>query len=225
MTAPLSIHEPTGDVRGGVVVIQEAFGVNEHIEDIAARLAAEGWLAIAPHLFHRTGDPKFGYDDFSQVMDHMKALTADGIRADVDDAMVAMADRGIAVAATGIVGFCMGGTVALATAAEREIGAAVTFYGGGIAEGRFGLPSGIESAHHLRAPWLGLYGDLDQGIPIDDVEHLRAAAQTSGQPTEVVRFADAAHGFNCDRRGSYHEASADDAWRRTITWFNNYLVG
>lgn len=225
MTAPLSIHEPTSEVRGGVVVIQEAFGVNEHIEDVAARLAAEGWLAIAPHLFHRTGDPKFGYDDFSQVMDHMKALTAEGIRADVDEAFAALAEHGISPKVSGIIGFCMGGTVALTTAAEREIGAAVTFYGGGIAEGRFGLPSGLESARLLRTPWLGLYGDLDQGIPVDDVEHLRAVAQTSGQPNEVVRFADAGHGFNCDRRASYHEASADDAWRRALSWFNNYLAG
>src|SRR5665213_2134656 len=84
---PLSIHAPDGSPTGGVVVVQEAFGVNDHIEDVCTRIAAAGYLAMAPHLFHRTGDPKLGYTDFDQVMPHMKALTADGVLADVDAAL------------------------------------------------------------------------------------------------------------------------------------------
>ncbi|MCU1452305.1 MAG: putative hydrolase [Acidimicrobiales bacterium] len=221
---PLSIHEPVGEPKGGIVVVQEAFGVNEHIEDVTQRFADEGWLAVAPHLFHRSGDPSLGYEDFAQVMPHMAALTADHVFEDVDAALAHLEAAGIERDHIGVVGFCMGGTVALATAAHRDVGAAVTFYGGGLAEGRFGFAPLIEEASQLRAPWLGLYGDLDGGIPVDDVERLRAAAASSGQPTEVVRYPDAGHGFHCDRRKDYEPASAQDAWQRTLAWFDQHLT-
>jgi len=221
---PLTVQIPGGAVKGGVVVVQEAFGVNDHIEDLCRRLASEGWLAVAPHLFHRTGDPKLGYTEMSQVMVHMQALTSDGVMADIDVALARLDDEAIAPSGRGVVGFCMGGTVTLIVAAERPLGAAVTFYGGGIKEGRFGFPPLVEEAQQLRAPWLGLYGDLDQRISQADVEELRAAASTSGQPTEVVRYPAAGHGFNCDQRESYHAASASDAWARTLAWFDRHLA-
>src|ERR1700686_5028493 len=98
---PLSVHEPVGPPRGGVVVVQEAFGVNDHIEDVARRFAAEGWLAVAPHLFHRSGDPKLGYSDFGEVMPHMQALTREGVLADVDAAIAELATAGIPASKTG----------------------------------------------------------------------------------------------------------------------------
>ena len=222
---PLSVHEPAGAPKGGLVVVQEAFGVNDHIEDVARRFAAEGWLAVAPHLFHRTGDPKLGYGDLAVVRPHMAALTVDGVLADVDAALARIRDAGIGADRTGIVGFCMGGTVALVVAARREVGAAVTFYGGGVKEGRFGFGPLVEEATGLRAPWLGLYGDRDRGIPVADVDDLRVAAAASGRPTELVRYPDAEHGFHCDQRDSWHPASAADAWRRTLDWFDRHLAG
>jgi carboxymethylenebutenolidase len=221
--APLSVHAPTGAARGAVIVVQEAFGVNEHIEDVCRRLADAGWLAIAPHLFHRTGDPQLGYDDFSLVAPHFSAVTAETIFDDVDVALAHAAAAGFEPGRIGVVGFCMGGTIALATAVERPVGAAVTFYGGGVTTGRFGLPSLVELAPRLTVPWLGLYGDLDTGIPVEDVEALRAAAATSGATTEVVRYPEAEHGFNCDRRASYHAASAADAWQRMLDFFSAHL--
>ncbi|MCU1502249.1 MAG: putative hydrolase [Ilumatobacteraceae bacterium] len=223
MSAPLSISEPTGTPKGGVVVAQEAFGVNGHIVDICDRLAAEGWLAVAPHLFHRSGDPTFGYDDIAKVMPVMQKLQADEVLADVDDALAHLAGAGVPLTATGVVGFCMGGTVALHTATQRDIGAAVTFYGGGVTQGRFGFPAMVDAAAKLRCPWLGLFGDLDTGIPVDEVEALRAAAATSSHVTEIVRYPDAGHGFNCDVRASYHQPSAADAWARTLAWFDTSL--
>ena len=222
---PLSIHEPAGPPKGGIVVVQEAFGVNDHIEDVARRFAAEGWLAVAPHLFHRSGDPKLGYGDMSVVMPHMQALTADGVLADIDAALDHLARAGIPREHTGVVGFCMGGTVALVTAARRDVGAAVSFYGGGVTEGRFGFGPLVEEAKGLRAPWLGLYGDRDQGIPVDSVEQLRTAAAASGQETDVVRYPQAGHGFHCDQRDSYEPKSAQDAWTRTLAWFGGHLSG
>ena len=222
-TTPLSVFEPAGDAKGGLVVIQEIFGVNDHIEDVCRRLADEGWLAVAPHLFHRSGDPKLGYDAMEDARSHAQELTADGVMEDVDAAIARVAEAGIPRSRTGIVGFCMGGSVALVTAARRDLGAAVTFYGGGVTEGRFGFGALVDEAPALKAPWLGLYGDLDHAIPVAGVEELRIAAAKSGQPTEIVRYPDAGHGFNCDQRQSYHESSATDAWHRMGEWFDHHL--
>lgn len=221
---PLSVHEPDGPPKGGIVLIQEAFGVNDHIEDVARRSAAEGWLTVAPHLFHRSGDPKLGYDDFSVVMPHMQALTTEDVLADIDAALDYLVQHGVGPEHTGVVGFCMGGTVALVTAARRDVGAAVTFYGGGVTEDRFGFGPLIEVATGLHAPCLGLYGDLDEGFPVEGVERLREAAARSGQPTDIVRYPEAGHGFHCDQRASYEAKSAEDAWARALAWFNEHLT-
>ena len=215
---PLSIRHPDRPAVGGIVVVQEAFGVTAHIDDVCQRLADVGWLAVAPHLFHRTGDPVLPYDDFAQVLPHAQGLTAEGILADVDAALAYVEGAGFPRDTAGIVGFCMGGTIALAVAAERRVGAAVTFYGSGITKGRFGFPPLIELAPRLRAPWLGLYGDQDTGIPVDEVEQLAAAAAGAEVHTEVVRYPDAGHGFNRDGSPAHHPASAADAWMRTLDW-------
>ncbi len=220
---PLSVHAPSGTTKGALIVIQEAFGVNDHIEDVCSRLAAEGWFAIAPHLFHRTGDPKLGYDDMSLVGPHFAGLAPETILDDLDAALIHAAEAGFAPSAIGVVGFCMGGTLALVTAVERAVGAAVTFYGGGLTTGRFGFPPLVELAPKLTVPWLGLFGDLDTGIPVEQVEELRVAAASSGQPTEIVRYPSAQHGFNCDRRSSYNAEAAADAWQRTLDFFATNL--
>lgn len=118
----------------------------------------------------------------------------------------------------------MGGSVTFGTAVRRRLGAAVTFYGGGIAQGRFGLPTQLEAGDQLQTPWLGLYGDLDQGIPVDDVEKLREVVAQAQVPAEIVRYADADHGFHCnDRPAVFHPAAAADAWARMLAWFERYI--
>jgi carboxymethylenebutenolidase len=221
---PLSIAHPDIPAVGGVVVLQEAFGVTEHIEDVCQRLADAGWLAVAPHLYHRTGDPILPYDDFSQIAPHAAELSPEGVLADVDAALAFIEGAGFAIDTAGVVGFCMGGTLALATAVERQIGAAVTYYGSGILKGRFGFPPLVELAPLLRAPWLGLYGDDDQGIPVDEVERLAAAAAEAEVRTEVRRYAGAGHGFNRDGSDAYVREAADDAWMRTLDWFADSLT-
>jgi len=216
--------EPDGKARGAVIVVQEAFGVNDHIEDVTRRLAAAGYRAVAPHLFHRTGDPVIGYGDYDQIMPHFAGLSEAGVLDDIDAALDYLGEAGYAPARIGVVGFCMGGTVAFLASVRRPLGAGVTFYGGGIAQGRFGMASQLELALHLRTPWLGLYGDQDQGIPVEDVEALRTAVSAAPVETEIVRYAPAGHGFNCDKRDSYHEASAVDAWRRMLEWFERHLA-
>jgi carboxymethylenebutenolidase len=215
---------PEGGARAAVIVIQEAFGVNGHIEDVTRRFAAAGYRAVAPHLFHRSGDPVLGYDDLSQVMPHMQAMSAQGLYDDLDATLAHLAEAGYEGPRVGITGFCMGGTVAFFAAVKYALGAAVTFYGGGVAQGRFGLPSQLEVAGDLKTPWLGLYGDQDKGIPVDDVEQLRKAAAAAPVATDIVRYPDADHGFHCDARSSYHAESAKDAWQRALDWFSRHLA-
>ena len=167
------IAEPDGDARGAVIVLQEAFGVNEHIRDICDRFAAAGYVAAAPHLFHRSGDPELGYDDMMAVVPYIMQLQADDLEADIDATLERLAQMGFAPGQVAAVGFCMGGTISFAAGCVWPLGAAVTFYGGGIAQGRFGLPPLLDLAPSLQCPWLGCFGDLDVSIPTVEVEGLR----------------------------------------------------
>jgi len=210
--------------RRALIVVHEAFGVNEHIVDVCRRFAAVGYHSIAPHLFHRDGISGLPYD-LDAALPHLRALTADGIRHDLTAARDHLAAQGFSLSATGIVGFCMGGSISFVSAAENAYGAAVTFYGSGVSIGRFGFDSMSELAPSLQAPWLGLYGDLDPNIPVAEVEKLRTAVATANVPTTIVRYAEAGHGFHCDARPAvYHEASAADAWSKTLDWFARYLA-
>jgi len=213
---------PEGTPRRAVIVVQEAFGVNDHIIDLCERLARDGYMAVAPHMFHRTGDHVFAYDDFSSIFSHIEAMTMDGVMEDIDAAIRAITDSGVATSKIGIVGFCMGGSISMHVAATRDIGAGVGFYGGGI-KGRWFFPSQIDAVQHLRAPWLGIFGDKDQSIPVEDVEELRTASKSSPNQVEIIRYKDADHGFNCDARASFHAESASDAWQRMLDWYDTYL--
>ena len=177
---------PEADARGGVLVVQEAYGLTGYVRSVADRLAEAGWYAIAPALFHRTDGVVLPYD-FSLVRPHMAALTGDTVLADVDAALAHLSSAGFGSARQGVVGFCMGGSITFFTDALRPVGAAVTYYGGGIAAGRFGFPPQPSLAAGLHGAWLGLYGDLDKGIPAEEVEALRAAAATAAVPSQVVR--------------------------------------
>jgi carboxymethylenebutenolidase len=215
---------PDGGAPTAVVVIQEAFGVNEHIEDVCRRLADAGHHVVAPHLFHRAGGGTAPYDDFSKVLPLFEGLTDERIVMDVDAALEHLRANGFDDPSIGAVGFCMGGRVSFLVALERALGASVGFYGGGIVTGRFPqFPTLIERVSELKTPWLGLFGDEDASIPVEDVERLRAALDAVPVPTEVVRYAGAEHGFNCDRRPSYHPEVAADAWQRMIDWFTTHL--
>ena len=216
---------PVGSPAGGVVVLQEAFGLTGHIRSVCGRLADAGYVAVAPALFHRQGAPVLGYDEFSSAQPLMARLRAEEIISDVTAALDYLRYEGLPIDRCASVGFCMGGSVAFIMATELELGAAVTFYGGGVAEGRFGFPALADAAPSLRAPWLGLYGDQDHTIPVEQVETLRERAAMSPVATEVVRYADAGHGFNCDDRGAFVPDAAADAWARMLEWLGAHLGG
>lgn len=224
---PMSLFmaEPAGAPRGAIIVIQEAFGVTPHIQGVCEWLAESGWLAVAPALYHRADIEVFEYTDLEGAVPVMKTLTREGIDMDIDSTISYLSLFGYGPTRLGMVGFCMGGSVTLYSAATRALGAAVTFYGGGLTQGRFGFPSGLELGEQLRAPWLGLYGDQDPSIPVDDVEALRGIAAARPVPTEVVRYAAGQHGFNCDDRPSVYDAEiAADARNRTLAWFDTHLA-
>jgi carboxymethylenebutenolidase len=225
---PMRCYEaaPDGEPLGAVVVIQEAFGVNPHIEDVTRRLAAAGYHAVAPDMFHRTGPGAVvDYGDFGSVMEHFVGIGSDeAILSDVDATLAYLRTLGFADRNIAIIGFCFGGRVTFLVAAQRALGAAAGFYGGGIVTGRFPqFPALVERAATLETPWLGVFGDLDESIPAADVEQLREALIAAPVATEVVRYADAEHGINCDARPSYNAEAAADAWSRALDWFAGHL--
>ena len=220
---PLYVAGSTDSPRA-VIVIQEAFGVNDHIRQVVDRFADAGDFAVAPARFHRDGSPEIPYDDFPQAMKYLGALTKEGITNDLNATTDFLATLGYRAPNIGVVGYCMGGSVAFYAATLGTVGAVATFYGGGIENGRFGLAPLLELAKDLRCPWLGLYGDLDQGIPVEEVEELRAATASSPFHTEIVRYADAQHGFHCDARPAvYNRAAAEDAAQCTLDFFDEEL--
>jgi carboxymethylenebutenolidase len=225
---PMECYEatPAGTARGAVVVIQEAFGVNEHIQDVARRFAAAGHHAIAPALFHRAGGGTADYGDFGAVIPLFEGVSDDGILMDVDATLVHARERGFTEPGIAIVGFCFGGRVTFLVAARRAIGAAVGFYGGGIVNaGVLPFPALVDEVPTLQTPWLGLFGDADASIPVEDVETLRERLRQAPVPAEVVRYVGAKHGFHCDRRpDDFHAEAAADAWARTLTWLDAHLA-
>ena len=225
---PIRLYEakPPGQARGALIVIQEAFGVNPHIEDVTRRAAAAGFHAVAPDFFHRSGPGAVvEYGQFDQVMEYFQALGGDdAILTDVDAALEHLRAAGFAATAIGAVGFCFGGRVSFLVAVRRALGASVGFYGGGIVNGRFPqFPALVQEVGALQTPWLGLFGDQDGSIPVEDVEQLRVALREAKVDTEIVRYAEAGHGFHCDQRPDYRPDDAADAWRRALDWFASHL--
>jgi carboxymethylenebutenolidase len=226
---PMPIYEARpdgGGARGGVVVVQEAFGVNDHIQSVTRRFAAAGYHAMAPHIFHRAGGGTAPYDDFAKVLPLFEGLTDDGILDDVDATLACLAEHDITAARVAIVGFCFGGRVTFLVAARRVLGAAVGFYGGGIVTARFPqFPPLIGEVPGMRTPWLGLFGDEDTSIPVDDVERLRTELGATPVGHDVVRYPRAGHGFHCDERPEYEPDAATDAWTRMLAWLERHLAG
>jgi carboxymethylenebutenolidase len=208
----LTIAEPERPVRGGLVVLHEARGVTDVVRGLVSTLADEGWLAVAPHLYGSRTEVA-GPD----VDDEVSRLSGDSVLADTDIAAVWLAQRGVATDRTGVIGFDLGGAAAMVVASRRTVGAAVSVAGGGIlAPYSDGLPALVDVAPELSCPWLGIYGDGDRSIPVEEVEKLRDAAATAEVATDVVRFA------GTDRFDTDPVAGAE-AWHRTLNWFDLHL--
>ncbi len=211
---PAYVAEPQGQPRGGIVVIQEIFGVNSHIRAVADGYAKDGYLAIAPAIFHRVKpdvDMGYGPDDMSAGMAlkaATEALPAPGVMQDIQAAIGHVASAG----KVGIVGFCYGGLLSWRSACELQgLAAAVPYYGGGVT-----TPD--EIARQPRCPVMAHFGDQDKWIPLDSVEAFRKA-----HPEVEVHVYPANHGFNCDQRGSWDAQAAKLARERTLAFFRKHV--
>ena len=222
MRAYVARPQPTTQ-HTGLLVFQEAFGVNGHIRDVTERFAGEGYIAVAPELFHRTA-PGFegAYNNFELVMPHVKALTEQNLEADVRSAYAWLrADLGTQGQQIACVGFCMGGRVTFLANAVLPVSAAVSFYGGGIAPSPFG-PGLLTRAGDLHAPQLLFWGGLDKHIGPEQTRAVTESLRAAGKPFVNVEFSDADHGFFCDVRPSYNPSAARQAWALTLTFLNIY---
>jgi carboxymethylenebutenolidase len=205
-----------GGARPGLLVLQEAFGVTAHIRDVTERFAREGYVAIAPELFHRSAKAGWegSYGDFASVAPHYQALTSEGLIADMTAAHAWLTGPGEAKDA-GAIGFCMGGRAAYLANSALKLKAAVSFYGGGIA------PSLLDLAPKMGAPILLVWGGLDKHIPPEHVASVSKALRDAGKPHVEAVFSAADHGFHCDVRPSYHAPSAAQAWALALQFLKN----
>ena len=200
--------KPDGRPRGAVVVIQEIFGVNSHIQRVAEQYAAAGYLAIAPPLFDRQHKGvELGYDPagVQQGMAYMTEADDAGVLADVNAAVDAVRHAGN----VGIVGYCWGGRVAYLACCRSSLKAGIAYYGGGIAQLLGQKP---------RCPMMFHFGEQDSHIPLSDVEAIRKAI-----PQGTYHLYTAGHAFNCPERASYDAASAHLAFSRSIEFFRKHL--
>ncbi len=198
--------DPAGTPKGGIVVLQEIFGVNKHIREVADGFAADGYIAIAPALYDRSSKKgvQLGYegDDIAIGRDLREEFSWDDTVLDVKAAVDVLKAEGLKVGTTG---YCWGGTISYLAGCRLDVQAAVVYYGGQI------LPYVDEKEN---CPLLMHFGEHDKGIPLSDVDAIKAA-----HPEAVVHIYDADHGFNCDHRGSYNEAAAKTARERTMALY------
>jgi carboxymethylenebutenolidase len=203
--------DPSGPAKGGVVVIQEIFGVNHHIRAVCDRLATEGYAAVAPAVFDRQ-QPNFesGYspDEIANARKFVANPDWGAMLRDVQAAIDELKTKG----PVAIMGFCMGGTIAFLSAGKLDgLSAAIGYYGGQIAKNADQKP---------KVPTMLHFGEKDASIPMTDVEIIK---QKRGGDCEIYVYADAQHGFHCDERGSYNEGAAKLAWSRTQGFLQKHL--
>jgi carboxymethylenebutenolidase len=197
----------------GLIVFQEAFGVNSHIRDVTGRFAEQGYMAMAPELFHRTAPRGYegDYNDFGSVRPHYQAVTNEGAEADVRATYEWLGSNSqVKADEISCVGFCMGGRVSFLTNSVVPLRKAVSFYGGGIAPGL------LDRASTLHAPMLLIWGGLDKHIK---AEHQKAVADALDAQRKIyvnVVFSNADHGFFCDDRAAYQPIAARQAWALTL---------
>jgi len=209
-----------------LLVVSEIFGVHEYIADVCRRLAKLGYLAIAPELFARHGDPRTKAN-VQDIISGIVAKVRDVQVMDDLDACVAWSGKhGGNATRLGITGFCWGGRMTWLYAAHNpQLKAAVAWYGRLDGEVNANTPKHpLDLATEMRAPVLGLYGGQDQGISLDDVEAMRGAIRNAGGKSELHVYPDAGHAFHADYRPSYRKDSAEDGWKRMQAWFTRHGV-
>lgn len=206
-----------------VLVVQEIFGVHEYIADTCRRFAQAGYLAIAPELYARQGDPS-QYAEMGKLMAEVVSKVPDAqVMADLDGAVKWAGAHGGDLAKVAITGFCWGGRITWLYAAHGPVKAAVAWYGRLVGTPSELMPKNpIDLAAVMRAPVLGLYGEKDSGIPLDTLDKMKAALATGTAASKAAQFVvypDTPHAFHADYRASFRQGPAEDGWKRCLAWF------
>ena len=211
-----------------VLVVQEIFGVHEYIADVCRRLAHAGYLAIAPALYARQGDPA-QYTEVARLLSELVAKVPDAqVLGDLDATVRWAGAHGGDLARVGITGFCWGGRITWLYAAHGPVKAGVAWYGRLAGEASALTPRHpLDVAAALKAPVLGLYGEKDSGIPLDTVDKMKEALRkgsAAAQASEFVVYPDAPHAFPADYRPSFRKEAAEDGWKRALAWLRQHGV-
>lgn len=206
-----------------VLVIHEIFGVHEYVADTARRFARAGYLAIAPELFARQGDPAM-YGEIARLQAEIVSKTPDAqVMADLDGALKWAAANGGDAGKAAITGFCWGGRITWLYAAHGPVKAGVAWYGRLVGNATEQTPRHpVDIAANLKAPVLGLYGGADAGIPLDTVDKMKsalAAGSPAARASQFVVYPDAPHAFHADYRPSFRQGPAEDGWKKALEWF------
>lgn len=217
----------TGSNFPVVLVVQEIFGVHEHIQDICRRFAKLGYLAIAPELFSRQGDVS-KISDIQEIISKVVSKVPDAqVMSDLD-ATTAWAKKSAKgnIDKLAITGFCWGGRITwLYSAYNPKVKAGVAWYGRLISESKPLTPKNpIDIAADLKVPVLGLYGGSDDGIPVSTVEQMRQVLKSGNSNSEIIVYPNTPHAFNADYRPTYRKEAAEDGWKRLQAWFKKYGV-
>lgn len=219
-------HPEAREKSPGILVFQEAFGVDKHIRDVTDRLAKEGYLAIAPELFHRTAPPGFEGNtaDFQSVMPHVMALSDTNLEADIRAAHDALlrqgANDGQRIAC---IGFCMGGRVSFLANLVLPLQAAISFYGGGIAKSERG-PGLLSRVGETKGRIFLFWGGRDKHIGPDQRRDVNEALRAAKKTFASMEFAEADHAFFNDTRPNYNETAAQQAWKLSLAFFKSNLA-
>jgi carboxymethylenebutenolidase len=228
---PAYVAKPEGEGKWpGVLLFMEVFGINAHIRSVVDRVAGEGYVVLAPDIFHRTAPGiELGYDDpgLQKGIELMGQVKASEAIADVTAALAALKARAdVGGKGVGAMGFCFGGHVAYLAACELPIAATASFYGGGVAQAAPGNegPATVDRSSKIKGRILCLFGDKDAYISSADIAKVRKALADAGVRHEVVVYPGVGHGFFCDVRPDYDETSAADAWKRVKALFAEELT-
>jgi len=204
-----------------ILVVQEIFGVHEHIKNVCRRFAKVGYMAIAPELYFRQGDVS-KLSDIKEILSKVVSKVPDSqVMSDLDSAVAWAGKNGGDVEKLGITGFCWGGRIVwLYVAHNPKVDAGVAWYGRLVGDKNEMNPANpIDLVDKINAPVLGLYGGADAGIPTDTVDQMNAALKKAGKKSMIRVYADTPHAFNADYRPSYRKEQAEDGWKRTLAWF------
>ncbi|MBS1825170.1 MAG: dienelactone hydrolase family protein [Acidobacteria bacterium] len=209
-----------------VLVIEEIFGVHEYIKDVCRRLAKLGYMAIAPDLFLRQGDPSSLTNIQDIISQVISKVPDEQVLSDLDATLEWAAQQHADTGKAAITGFCWGGRITWLYAAHQpKVKAGAAWYGVLVRQ-----PTPLQPQHpihiaaSLKIPVLGLYGEKDTGIPIDTVAQMREALKQGVSGSQIIVYPNAPHGFHADYRESYRKAEAEDAWRRMLAWFKKFGV-